>query len=482
MDLFALSMIVPQLIIAAGIVLAMLLVAWRRSQQLIANFTLFTLILSLVATIHGFGFDKISVTMLLAVDDYSRFAFILVLSASIVCLYLSKIMLKQVEDVHDEYYLLLLLVVLGAGILVVSDHFASLFLGFELLSIAIVGLVGYCRKAPNAVETGFKYLILSASASSFMLLGIAFMYAQTGDLSFTQTGLENVTLLKISLLYQIGFMLFFSGVAFKLSLVPFHFWTPDVYQGASSPVAMLLATVSKCAMFIVLLKCCYTATNLMLLQNDKLFEFIAWIAILSMIVGNSLALKQQSIKRLLAYSSIAHMGYLLIVLLISDSKGLNMAWQSVLFYLTAYLLANASIFTVITLMNRDSEVYQDITINDWRGLFWQQPLRATLLIFSLLSFAGIPLTAGFIGKFYLITLAANQALWALLAALIIGSGIALAYYLPVIFSLFSLEKPRDDLPPASMSILEKCAVILLIFTGLAIGIFPNAIGRVLQAI
>ncbi|MDO6444245.1 NADH-quinone oxidoreductase subunit N [Colwellia sp. 1_MG-2023] len=481
MDLLALSMIIPQLIIAAGIVLAMLLVAWRRSQQLIANFTLFILILSLVATINGFGVDKLSVTQLLAVDDYSRFAFILVLSATMICLYLSKIMLKQVEDVHDEYYLLLLLVVLGAGILVVSDHFASLFLGFELLSIALVGLVGYCRKAPNAVETGFKYLILSASASSFMLLGIAFIYAQTGDLSFTQSSIEN-TGLTIPLLYQIGFMLFFSGVAFKLSLVPFHFWTPDVYQGASSPVAMLLATVSKCAMFIVLLKCCYTATNLAVLQHEKLFEFISWIAILSMIVGNSLALKQQSIKRLLAYSSIAHMGYLLIVVLISNSSGLNMAWQSVLFYLTAYLLANASIFTVITLMDRDRDVYLDVTINDWCGLFWQQPLKACLLIFSLLSFAGIPLTAGFIGKFYLVSLAANQSLWALLAALIIGSGIALAYYLPVIFSLFSQDQVSDDKHTVSMSLLEKFVVTLFIFTGLAIGIFPDAIGSVLQAI
>ena len=482
MDLLALSMITPQLIIAAGIVLAMLLVAWRRSQLLIANFTLVILMLSLIATINSLGVDKLSVTQLLAVDDYSRFAFILVLSASIVCVFLSKIMLKQVEDVHDEYYLLLLLVVLGAGILIVSDHFASLFLGFELLSIALVGLVGYCRKAPNAVETGFKYLILSASASSFMLLGIAFMYAQTGDLSFTQTGLENVDLTNISLLYQIGFMLFFSGVAFKLSLVPFHFWTPDVYQGASSPVAMLLATVSKCAMFIVLLKCCYTASNLALLQHEKLFEFISWIAILSMIVGNSLALKQQSIKRMLAYSSIAHMGYLLIVVLIGDNSGLNLAWQSVLFYLTAYLLANASIFTVITLMDREREVYIDITINDWRGLFWQQPLHATLLIFSLLSFAGIPLTAGFIGKFYLVSLAASQSLWALLAALIVGSGIALAYYLPIIFSLFSQQQPSDDKSTAAMTLVEKFVVTLFIFIGLAIGIYPDTIGRVLQAI
>lgn len=486
MDLHALSAITPQLIIATGIVLAMLLVAWKRSQQLIANFTLSALVIALIATINGFGVEKMPVTQLLAVDDYSRFAFILVLVASIACVYLSKIMLKQVEDVHDEFYLLLLLVVLGASILVVSDHFASLFLGFELLSIALVGLVGYCRQAPTAVETGFKYLILSASASSFMLLGIAFIYAHTGDLSFAQLGQENATLSNITWLYQVGFMLFFSGIAFKLSLVPFHFWTPDVYQGASSPVTLLLATVSKCAMFIVLLKCCFTASHLHLLQDEKLMSFISWVAILSMIIGNSLALKQQSIKRLLAYSSIAHMGYLLIVVLLSGNHSVDMAWQSVLFYLTAYVLASASIFTVLTLMERNCEVHSDITTGDWRGLFWQQPLMATLLIFALLSFAGIPLTAGFIGKFYLISFAANEGLWALLAALVLGSGIALAYYLPVIFSLFSSGATINNSSKcdytASFSFIDKAVLMFFIFSGFSIGLFPDSIGRILQAL
>ena len=295
-----------------------------------------------------------------------------------------------------------------------------------------------------------------------------------------------------------GFILFFSGIAFKLSLVPFHFWTPDVYQGASSPITMLLATVSKCAMFIVLLKCCFTATHLALLQDEKLVSFISWVAILSMIVGNSLALKQQSIKRLLAYSSIAHMGYLLIVMLLnasaSASASVEVAWQSVLFYLTAYILASVSIFSVITFMERNRDAHSDITIGDWRGLFWQQPLMATLLIFSLLSFAGIPLTAGFIGKFYLISFAANEALWALLAALILGSGIALAYYLPVIFSLFSREIARETSQTSSVnnspsvstnlpfSIMDKIVLNLFIIAGFSIGLFPDVIGRILQAI
>lgn len=486
MDLLAIKAILPQLIVATGVVLAMLLVAWRRSQQLIANFTLLVLLMALIALFDGLGAERISVTQLLAVDDYSRYGFILVLLASMSCLYLSKIMLKKIADVHDEFYLLLLLVVLGAGILVVSEHFASLFLGFELLSIALVGLVGYCRQALFSVETAFKYLILSASASSFMLLGIAFIYAQVGGLSFAHLGVENIALASSSWLYQLGFILFFSGIAFKLSLVPFHYWTPDVYQGASSPVTLLLATVSKCAMFIVLLKCCFTVSHIELIQSNNIFNFISCVAILSMIVGNSLALKQQSIKRLLAYSSIAHMGYLLIVVLLSGNESVHMAWQSVLFYLTAYILASVSIFAVLTLIERDSEQSTDLTIQDWRGLFWRQPLLATLLIFSLLSFAGIPLTAGFIGKFYLVSFAANEALWSLLGALIIGSGIALAYYLPVIFSLFSQEQLEQSSlsnpQQITFSFVEKLMLNLFIIMGFILGIFPDVIGQFLIAI
>ena len=480
MELLSIYAITPQLIVASGIVLAMLLIAWRRSQQLIANFTGLVIFIAIVACINGVGLESTQVTQLLAVNDYSRMGFILILAASLACLYLSKIALKQTVEVHDEYYILLLLVVLGAGVLVASDHFASLFLGFELISIALVGLVGYSRQSAFSVETGFKYLILSASASSFMLLGIAFIYAQTGDLSFGLIYEPSVSSSSHLWLYQLGFVLFLSGIAFKLSLVPFHYWTPDVYQGASSPITFLLATVSKCAMFIVLLKSCFTVNQMVIHENQHLFSFVSWIAMLSMIVGNSLALKQQSIKRLLAYSSIAHMGYLLIVLLISSHNSLAFAWQSVLFYLTAYVLASISIFLVLTLLEREQNNNEDITLSDCSGLFWRQPLLASLLILSILSFAGIPLTAGFIGKFYLVSLAANEALWSLLATLIIGSGIALAYYLPFIFALFSQEDKAVNAKNCRLTIIDALLIVSLILISLAVGIFPDVIGQVLQ--
>jgi NADH-quinone oxidoreductase subunit N len=485
MELSAFIALTPQLILATGIVFALILIAWQRSQQLIALFSQGILLLALVASVASLGNEQTMVTILMKVDDYSRYAFILVLMASLVVTQLSKVMLRRDIEVHDEYYVLLLFVALGAGVLVASDHFASLFLGFELLSIALVGLVGYLRNSTFAVETSFKYLILSATASSFMLLGIAFIYAQTGQLSFSS--LANATVLGQSLLYQLGFILFFSGIAFKLSLVPFHFWTPDVYQGSPTPITLLLATVSKIAMFVVLLKCCFNAAQIEVFQQSALSDVIASIAILSMVVGNTLALKQTSIKRLLGYSSIAHMGYLLIVLMVSSTQGINFAWQSVLFYLSAYLLATISLFTVLAIFEADNEPGSDVKVDDWQGMFWHRPMLASLVLIAILSLAGIPLTAGFIGKFYLISFASQQQLWGLLASLIVGSGIALAYYLPIIFKLFS-ESNKASTPETvagtntqawSTLSFNYLFVTLLIIFGLGLGVFPNSLSQLI---
>ncbi len=477
MPISTLLALTPQLILATGITLALLLVAWQRSQRLIAGFSFVVLLLAAIACIDGLGQAEQAVTPLLYVDNYSYFALLLMLLTGLGAIVLSAQVLAKAMEVHDEYYLLLLLTMLGAGVLVVSDHFASLFLGFELLSISLVGLVGYFRHSEHAVEGGFKYLILSASASSFMLLGIAFIYAYSGELSFTRmagSALPNSE----EFLLDLGFILFFAGMAFKLSLVPFHFWTPDVYQGASTPVTLLLATISKCAIFVVLLKCCFALSQQQILQSSNLLNVLSAIALLSMIAGNSLALKQESIKRILAYSSIAHMGYLLIIVLVNviqPQQALSMAWQSALFYLSAYLLACISIFTVVSFTEQNDN-RQDINLASWQGLFWHKPLLAVLVIVSVLSFAGIPLTAGFIGKFYLINLAANQSMWLLLSGLIVGSGIALAYYLPMIFILFNEREGEARARPVESLAVNRTLVSLYISAALVLGVFPDVLG------
>ncbi len=476
----------PLLIVAFGSVLSLLLIAWRRSQKMILTFTLAIFVCALLASISLVInlTDEVQVTPLMKVDNYGNFAFILILVASIAVGFLSSTWLTHSVEVHDEFFILLQLVVLGAGVLVMSDHFASLFLGFELLSIALVGMVGYSRDSQYSVESSFKYLILSASASSFMLLGIAFIYSQSGSLSFAVEA-EPV----YSLFYSSGILLFLVGVAFKLSLAPFHLWTPDVYQGAPTPVTLLLATVSKIAMFVVLMKFWFSQTSFFtqsFVSNNNVLStlnLMSVLAILSMIIGNVLALKQQNIKRLLAYSSIAHMGYLLIVLLIISPQSVGLAWQSALFYLAAYVLATVSLFMALQLTQCNHEDTEQ-SIGDWQGMFWQNPLLALLIIVAILSLAGIPLTAGFIGKFYLLTVAVQAQQWWLIAALIVGSGIGLFYYLRIVFTLFndvSVEKTSSlQLPVvgAKLAPVMSISAIIFILSGIILGVYPDLLSQV----
>jgi len=499
--------ITPLLIIAFGLVLSLLLVAWRRSQKLILIFTIAIFICALLATISLMSIsfmsdvtNSIQVTILMRVDNYGYYAFVLILAASIAVALLSTTWLTHTVEVHDEFFILLQLVVLGAGVLVMSDHFASLFLGFELLSIALVGMVGYSRNSQYSVESSFKYLILSASASSFMLLGIAFIYSQSGSLSFSsELFIADRASPGIALFYHAGVLLFLVGVAFKLSLAPFHLWTPDVYQGAPTPVTLLLATVSKVAMFVVLMKFWFSQSSFFIqplaqpfISNGSIISsvnLISIFAILSMLIGNALALKQQNIKRLLAYSSIAHMGYLLIVLMIVSPKSIELAWQSALFYLTAYVIATVSLFIVLQI-TQAKDGNKEVSVADWQGLFWQHRSLALLVIVAILSLAGIPLTMGFIGKFYLLNVAVKAQQWWLIATLIMGSGIGLFYYLRIIFSLFDnviTEKAATEKNNINDSLnvsytlapMMSIAVIVFILAGLLLGIYPDLLGNVL---
>ena len=471
--------IAPQLTLSFGLVLGLLMIAWQRSQLNIQLLSQAILIAALVLNIPLLTNETMQVTPLLKVDHYSAFALMLIIISSLVVVSLSRQLLAVTTEVHDEYYLLVLLVTLGASILTVSDHYASLFLGFELLSIALVGLVGYVRTSELAVETGFKYLILSATASSFMLLGIAFIYSQTGQLNFTSVSTTpNSDIIVNNTLYSIGMLLFFAGVAFKLSLFPFHSWTPDVYQGSPTAITLLMATVSKVAMFVVLMKSWFTLGLSGSIEHEYLSQLISIVAVLSMIAGNALALFQTNIKRLLGYSSIAHMGYLLIILQITTIKDIDFAWQSALFYLAAYVVANLSIFTVLIVYTPNKE----IVLASWKGMFWHNKPLAMLVITAILSLAGIPLTMGFIGKFYLLTFATQGHLWWLIGALIIGSGIGLFYYLRLLFILFAddsilVSQKEDFYQQLKLTIPTQLLVFTLIITGVFFGLFPDVISE-----
>jgi len=364
--------VAPMLVIACAITLGMLLIAITRSQRLIHAFSVISLLIAAVITILLLSNSPVQVTPLVNVSSFGLYAQLLILVSALMTTLLSHQFLLHQIEVHDEYYLLILLAVLGAMLLVVSDHFAAIFLGFELLSISLVGLVGYCREARLSVETGFKYLVLSAVASSIMLLGIAFIYGDTGTLSVS---LLQDKLAASNHFYLAGLMLFFIGIAFKLSLVPFHLWVADVYQGANTLITMFMATVSKIAMFVVMY---LVSKNILFATVSTGYQFIIVMAVLSMIVGNVLAIHQRNIKRILAYSSIAHMGYLLVILVASNKQTFIESDTIALFYLAVYSLATISIFYVVHKLNGAELNEPNQGIEIFTGLFWRNKIFAVL--------------------------------------------------------------------------------------------------------
>lgn len=451
------------LVLGAGLLLVMLTVSFRRGHGLAAGVTLLALAGALVATGISGSASPRSVTPLLVIDGFGLFLCGLFLVATLAVVVLSYRYLQGGRDDPEEYYLLLLAATLGAVTLAGASHFASLLLGLEILSIALYVLVAYPQAGHSPLEGALKYLVLSAAASTTMLFGMALIYAATGTLEFSRPGGAAMA----EPLVAAGGVMLFAGIAFKLSLVPFHMWTPDVYQGAPAPVAGYLGTVAKGAVFAVLLR--YLVQTGSLGDSDVLIVLTV-LAALSMIVGNLLALRQQHLKRLLGYSAVAHMGYLLIPVIALGPGDPPAAVEAVLVYLTAYFAMTLGAFAVVTVVSgRQVDGDADLLVA-YDGLFWRQPGLAAALTLMLLSLAGIPLTAGFIAKFYLFAAGVSSPAWLLLAALVLGSGIGLYYYLRVIFTMTrtpidggSTAKPW---PPGQWTLAGLGAVVLFV------GIYP----------
>ena len=458
--------LLPFMVLAVASILVILLIAFRQSHTVIqvAGFLMMCLVIAAMWYVR----DRLPVVIapLFIVDGYAAlFTGLIVFSVLIVGL-LSYIYFEEREENPKEYYILLFLSTLGAAILTISNHFISFFIGLELLSVSLYALIAYLRTRNNAVEAGVKYLILAAVTSAFLLFGMALIYMETGSMDFTVIAQRAGNW---SPLFITGLGLMIVAIGFKLALVPFHFWAADVYQGAPSPVTSFIATVSKIGVFAVLMR---FALAIHLHTNTTALYIFAAIAIASMIAGNVLALQQQNLKRLLAYSSISHFGYLLVAFLPGDKAGV----EASVFYLLAYAITILAAFGVITLLssrNRDAE-----ELELYRGLFWRNPVMALVLTVAMLSLAGIPLTAGFIGKFMVLTTGVHVRLWLPVVMLVLTSVMGLYYYLRVISTLFAdapvLEPAEKSLQPffytATYSTL-LVLVVLLIF----IGVFPGLV-------
>ncbi|MDA9574396.1 NADH-quinone oxidoreductase subunit N [Porticoccaceae bacterium] len=464
--------LMPILMLSLTAVVLMIQASIKRDQGLAWWITAIGFLLTLWGAGYAREFTQ-PVTMLLMVDDWGLFFTTLILVASLVTLILSKDSFSPEGERKEEYYLLLVLSVLGAVVLIQSSHMASLLLGMELMGVALYGMIAFPEKGELPLEAAIKYLVLSACASAMLLFGFALIYAATGDLSYGGMGAKAAAAFSQEpLVLMAGSAMVLAGLGFKLSVVPFHMWTPDVYQGAPTPVTGFLATVSKGAVFVALTRFYLDGQ---LYQYDSLIMALSVVAMASMLVGNWLALRQDNIKRLLAYSSIAHFGYLLIVLIALaaalSTMSSELIGQAITFYLAAYIVTTLAAFTVIA--NLAGEDDSKSMLSAFEGLFWRNPVQASALTVAMLSFAGIPLTAGFIGKFYLIMLSIQSQLWVLLGALILGSAIAIYYYLRIIFAMSKTSGTMIKTESRAALGAQDIVAALLLLLVLALGSWPQ---------
>ena len=414
----------PFMLLAAASVVVILLIAFRLSHTFIqvSGFLMMCMVILAMWLVRDILPEAIM--PLFVVDGFGAlFTGLIIFSIMVVGLF-SFIYFEEKEENPKEYYILLFLGTLGSALLTISTHFISFFIGLELLSISLYALIAYLRNRNNAVEAGMKYLVLAALTSAFLLFGMALIYMDTGSMEFSGIA-RNLNPSSVLFISGIGILLV--AIGFKLALVPFHLWAADVYQGAPAPVTTFIATVSKIGVFAVLLR---FAQAIDLQQYRIAIIIFSSIAIVSMVFGNLLALQQQNIKRLLAYSSIAHFGYLIVAFLPGNKAGV----EASVFYLLAYSITLLAAFGVVTVLSTRQKDADDLS--NYQGLFWRNPIMSLVLTVALLSLAGIPITAGFIGKFYVLTTGVQEGLWLPVIMLVVTSVIGLYYYLRIISTMF----------------------------------------------
>jgi NADH-quinone oxidoreductase subunit M len=476
--------LLPPIILSVGAILVMLFIALRRNHLACAALTLATLALAFLAIPIVAPILPQTVTALLLVDKFALFYMGLVIAAAIAVVLFSYGYLNRIEGRREEFYVLLLLATAGAALLAAANHFASFLLALEILSVALYGMLAFTRSRVRSIEAGLKYLILAATSSAFLLFGMALVYLRTGSLAFPALAEAASQSTRADLLLLGGVGMIIVGFGFKLAVVPFHMWTADVYEGAPAPATGFIATVSKGAVFALLLRFFSQLTAAPLPAGSAsvspyshtIFLIFASIAVASMFVGNLLALRQANVKRILAYSSIAHLGYLLVAFLASGP----LAPLAVTFYLTAYFITTLGTFGVVSVLSCPDRDADDI--EDYRGLAWRRPWLAAVFMAMLFSLAGIPLTAGFVGKFSLLAAGVHSSLWLLAVVLVVNSTIGLYYYLRIVAAM--LSRSMDTVGPLSpqhfpalrdrLAILASgCALAILVLFLVWLGVHPG---------
>jgi len=413
---------------------------------------------------------------MISVDKFAvGFQCLFIISAALT-LMLSMNSLEEKYLLYSEYFALIIFATVGMMLMASSAHLLTLFLGLETLSVSLYILAGFRRTDPKALESSFKYFLLGAFASGFLLYGIALIYGSVGSASLTalaekigqsvtpsSSQISSSTILTNQSIFITGLVLMVIGFGFKIALAPFHTWAPDVYQGAPTPIAAFMATGSKAAGFAALLRL-LLASNIM---TEVIWQQIFWIiAVATMTIGNIIALRQDNIKRMLAYSSIAHAGYILAGAIANNETG----YAGIIFYLLSYTFMNVGAFGVVALLAKSEKEY--VNISEYRGLAYRRPFAAIAMAIFMFSLSGIPPTAGFLAKFYVFSGAVQAGYIWLVILGVINSMISLYYYLGIIVVMF-MQDPEGERAPITPLPAVSIALAIAIFGTLNLGLFPG---------
>ena len=470
--------LLPELILTAWALLLTLHAAWRHkdpgAQRTVGWLSLVGTLGAAVAAawLWKNGAGTSTPHTLIAVDSF-RFAVTLIILLGVALSTIVAIYYLDREALHvPEYHVLVLFAAVGMLFMVSGSDLLVIFLGLETMSVSIYALAGINRRSVFAAEAAMKYFLLGAFASAFLLYGIALLYGATGTTQLEMMGSQTGFLTQggMRLLFFAGTAMLLVGFAFKVAAVPFHMWAPDVYDGSPTPVTVLMAATVKTAAFGALVRVLLQA--LPVTQADW-SQVIWWLAAATMVVGNLLALSQRNLKRMLAYSSVAHAGYLLVALVPGSVAGAG----AFLFYLAFYTLATVGSFAVVIALGRQGE--RDVTLDDLAGLSESDPILALVMAASMLSLLGFPATAGFIGKWYILATATGGNQTAIAVLLVLTSVISAGYYLPVIMSMYMKPRLHDrSHDNARLPGMVRGMLVLVLAATMVFGIWP---GRALTA-
>jgi NADH-quinone oxidoreductase subunit N len=458
--------ILPEIVLSIfGMIIMLLdpLMDERRSQRTLGSVALVGSLAAIAATLYQSQHPGLGFWNMVNVDSFSTFFHFLVTSVTAVVILTSYEYMEVQQIRAGEYYGLILLGAVGMCLMSSAVELVLIFIALEISSISTYILAGFRRRAAISSEASVKYFLLGSFATAFFLYGVALMFGATGSTSITAIG-QVLRSGPAPLLAYVAIALMLVGLGFKIAAAPFHIWTPDVYEGAPAPIVGFMSTAPKAAVFAVLLRILFEA------HAPGTFWLI-WVgAALSMTIGNIAALVQHNIKRLLAYSSIAHAGYLLVAFATLPNNGIPAA----MFYTAAYAAMNVGAFAVISHFAGAGERY--VTLEDYAGLGRQSPLLAAMLTIFLLSLIGIPVTGGFFAKFYVFSAALQANLVGLTIIGVLNSAVGAYYYLRIIVVMY-MREAREEVPLSSVPLGLGVALTASLVATIYLGVLP---GRVLD--